>query len=73
MAVASKMTIYHKDQQGKRNSENWHTPLQASNIDSSTAVAIANWARSMCQALTYDNYEDVVITSTVSINEQAAE
>jgi len=73
MAVSSKMTIYHKDQLGKRNSEIWHTPLKASDIDSSTAVTIADWARSLCQALTYDTYEDVVITSSVSINEQAAE
>lgn len=63
----NKLKISHKDGNSKTNSETFNTTL-TSDIDSDTALAVDNWARSFV-ALSNDTYEDTEITSTQSINE----
>ena len=67
---SNKMTVYHVDQINGRNSETWHTPLKATDIDSDTAITITDWARTLITSLSTDTYEDVIVVSTVSLNEK---
>ena len=68
--TSDKMTVYHVDQLNGRNSETWYTPLKASDIDSDTAIAITHWARNLITSLSTDTYEDVIVVSTVSLEEK---
>lgn len=69
--MVSKLTVKHKDSSGKNNTENFYTTLNA-DLSSDTAVAVDSWARGFV-SLTSDTYDDVVISSSQSINEILAE
>lgn len=74
MATKKKLKVLHAsniDSGRADNSETFNTTLPA-NIDSDTALAVTNWARSFVN-LTKDTYVDVEITETVSLNELIAE
>lgn len=67
MATSSKMIVRHRAAiDGKKNSETFYTSLPA-NIDSDTAIAVADWARQYVN-LTTDTYDDVEIQETSSVN-----
>lgn len=67
--MVNKLVVKHKDSSGsgKTNTENFYTTLNVG-LSSDTAVAVDSWARGFV-SLTSDTYEDVVISSTQSINE----
>lgn len=69
--MVSKLTVKHKDSSGKNNTEIFNTTLNV-DLSSDTAIAVDSWARGFV-SLTSDTYEDVVISSTQSINEKIAE
>ena len=69
--MVSKLTVKHKDSNGKNNTEIFNTTLNV-DLSSDTAIAVDSWARGFV-SLTSDTYEDVVISSTQSINEKIAE